>query len=98
MFNRFAFSPRAAMVASGLALAAFTMPAFAAKDAVMAVYSTFTTMDPYDANDTLSFSAAKSFYQGLFGFDKDMKLVNVLCDSYEVSKDGLVYTLSLIHI
>ena len=99
MFNRFsrrfAVSPRAAMVASGLALAAFTMPAFAAKDAVMAVYSTFTTMDPYDANDTLSFSAAKSFYQGLFGFDKDMKLINVLCDSYEVSKDGLVYTFKL---
>lgn len=70
-------------------------PAFAAKDAVMAVYSTFTTLDPYDANDTLSQAAVKSFYQGLFGFDKDMKLVNVLAESYDVSKDGLVYTIKL---
>ena len=54
----------------------------------MAVASTFTTLDPYDANDTLSQAVAKSFYQGLFGFDKDMKMVNVLADSYDVSKDG----------
>ena len=49
----------------------------------------------YDANDTLSQAMAKSFYEGLFGFDKDMKLVNVLCESYDVSKDGLVYTFKL---
>lgn len=82
----------AAVGAIGMLAAA---PAFAAKDAVMAVYSTFTTLDPYDANDTLSQAATKSFYQGLFGFDKDLKLVNVLADSYEVSKDGLVYTFKL---
>lgn len=70
-------------------------PAFAAKDVVMAVQSTFTTMDPYDANDTLSQAVAKSFYEGMFGFDKDMKLVNVLADSYTVSPDGLVYTIKL---
>ncbi|MDR3381668.1 glutathione ABC transporter substrate-binding protein GsiB [Cupriavidus basilensis] len=84
------------LIAGGLALAAFGAgPAFAAKDAVMAVYSTFTTLDPYDANDTLSQAAAKSFYQGLFGFDKDMKLINVLAESYEASKDGLTYTIKL---
>ncbi|RZT41969.1 glutathione transport system substrate-binding protein [Cupriavidus agavae] len=82
----------AAVGAMGMMAAA---PAFAAKDAVMAVYSTFTTLDPYDANDTLSQAATKSFYQGLFGFDKDLKLVNVLADSYDVSKDGLVYTFKL---
>ncbi len=82
----------AAVGAMGMMAAA---PAFAAKDAVMAVYSTFTTLDPYDANDTLSQAAAKTFYQGLFGFDKDMKLVNVLAESYDVSKDGLVYTIKL---
>lgn len=82
----------AAVGAVGMLAAA---PAFAAKDAVMAVYSTFTTLDPYDANDTLSQAETKSFYQGLFGFDKDLKLVNVLAESYEVSKDGLVYTFKL---
>jgi hypothetical protein len=53
-------------------------PAFAAKDVVVAVGSNFTTLDPYDANDTLSQAVAKSFYQGLFGLDKEMKLQNVL--------------------
>src|SRR5437588_293856 len=68
---------------------------FAAKDVTLAVDSTFTTLDPYDANDTLSQAAAKSFYQGLFGFDKDMKMINVLAEGYDVSKDGLVYTIRL---
>lgn len=55
----------------------------------------FTTLDPYDANDTLSQAVAKSFYQGLFGLDKEMKLKNVLAESYTVSDDGLTYTLKL---
>ncbi|NMP27165.1 glutathione ABC transporter substrate-binding protein GsiB [Rahnella sp. SAP-1] len=69
--------------------------AWAAKDVVIAVGSNFTSLDPYDANDTLSQAVAKSFYQGLFGFDKDMKLINVLADSYSVSPDGLTYTIKL---
>jgi glutathione transport system substrate-binding protein len=71
------------------------VPVLAAKDVVFAVASTFTTTDPYDANDTLSQAMAKSFYEGLFGFDKDMKLIPVLADSYTVSPDGLVYTIKL---
>ncbi len=69
--------------------------ALAAKDVKLGVSSTFTTMDPYDANDTLSQNAVRSFYEGLFKMDKDMALQNVLCESYEVSDDGLVYTLKL---
>src|SRR6185369_5374444 len=83
---------------AALALAAaFLTPAFAAKDVIVAVASTFTTMDPYDANDTLSQAVVKSFYQGLFGFDRTMKIVPVLAESYEASKDGLVYTVKLKH-
>jgi glutathione transport system substrate-binding protein len=79
-----------------LALAAtVATPAFAAKDVVAAVASTFTTLDPYDANDTLSQAVVKSIYQGLFGFDRSMKMVPVLADSYQASKDGLVYTVKL---
>ncbi|MBK9703182.1 MAG: glutathione ABC transporter substrate-binding protein GsiB [Betaproteobacteria bacterium] len=70
-------------------------PTHAAKDVVFAVASTFTTTDPYDANDTLSQAMAKSFYQGLYGFDKDMKMIPVLAESHEVTKDGLVYTFKL---
>jgi len=79
-----------------LSLAALAAgPAQAAKDVVLAVASTFTTTDPYDANDTLSQAMAKSFYEGLYGFDKDMKLIPVLAESHDVSKDGLVYTIKL---
>src|SRR5512144_433365 len=70
-------------------------PAYAAKDVEFAVASTFTTTDTYDANDTLSQAMAKSFYQGLYGFDKDMKMIPVLADSYTASKDGLIYTFKL---
>jgi len=58
--------------------AAMAVPAYAAKDVVFAVASQFTTTDPYDANDTLSQAMAKSFYEGLFGFDNDMKVIPVL--------------------
>jgi glutathione transport system substrate-binding protein len=69
--------------------------AHASKDVVVAVQSNFTTTDPYDANDTLSLNMAKSFYQGLYGFDKDLKMQPVLAESHSVSKDGLVYTVKL---
>ncbi|OON40907.1 glutathione ABC transporter substrate-binding protein GsiB [Izhakiella australiensis] len=79
----------------GLLSSAAAAPAWAAKDITVAVGSNFTTLDPYDANDTLSQAVAKSFYEGLFGFDKDMKLENVLAESYQASADGLTYTIKL---
>src|SRR5256886_5888668 len=87
---------RRSLTVTALALRAlFAAPAHAAKDGVFAVASTFTPTDPYDANDTLSQAMAKSFYEGLYGFDKDMKMIRVLAESYEASKDGLVYTIKL---
>lgn len=82
------------LIAAALALTA-AAPAMAAKDVVVAVGSNFTTLDPYDANDTLSQAVAKSFYQGLFGLDKDMKVQKVLAKDYSVSQDGKVYTIQL---
>jgi glutathione transport system substrate-binding protein len=87
--------PRTLIAGASLLGALLAGPVFAAKDVVFAVASTFTTTDPYDANDTLSQAMAKSFYEGLFGFDKDMKLIPVLAESYTVSPDGLVYTIKL---
>ncbi|XTZ37114.1 glutathione ABC transporter substrate-binding protein GsiB [Salmonella enterica] len=83
------------LLGAGMILALITAPAFAAKEVVVAVGSNFTTLDPYDANDTLSQAVAKSFYQGLFGLDREMILRNVLAESYSVSDDGLVYTITL---
>lgn len=85
------FRPRALFVAGASAFAlSAASPAFAQQNVVVAVYSTFTTMDPYDANDTVSQAVVKSFYEGLFGFDKDMKLVNVLATGYKASTDAKV--------
>ncbi len=86
---------RSGLVALGIATALMASCAFAAKDVVVAVGSNFTTLNPYDANDTLSQAVAKSFYQGLFGLDKEMKLKNVLAESYTVSDDGITYTVKL---
>jgi len=84
-----------AALAGLIGLAGIAAPAYAAKDVVVAVQSNFTSTDPYDANDTLSQAVAKSFYQGLYGFDKDLKMIPVLAESHTVSKDGLVYTFKL---
>lgn len=82
-------------LAAALSLSLLSMSAMAAKNIVIAVGSNFTTLDPYDANDTLSQSVAKSFYQGLFGFDEQLKIQKVLAESYQVSADGLNYTIKL---
>ncbi|WP_195918342.1 glutathione ABC transporter substrate-binding protein GsiB [Erwinia sorbitola] len=86
---------RKLLLTAGLLGTVVALPAWAAKDVTIAVASNFTTLDPYDANDTLSQAVAKSFYQGLFGFDKEMKLENVLAESYQASPDGLIYTIKL---
>lgn len=91
----YAFGRKFVGIAAALALAAPLAAVSAPKTATLAVASTFTTLDPYDANDTLSQAAAKSFYQGLFGFDKDQKLEPVLAESWTATKDGLTYTIKL---
>ncbi len=90
------FAP-AACAAAALSFAIALAPAAEASEITVAIASTFTTMDPYDAGDTLSQAAAKSFYEGLFGFDKDMKRIPVLAESAEASPDGLVYMVKLRH-
>ena len=87
--------PEISKIFAALLLCGMAAGAQAAGDVVIAVASTLTTTDPYDANDTLSQAIAKTFYQGLFGFDKDMKLIPVLAESQSVSADGLTYTIKL---
>lgn len=69
--------------------------ALAAKDAVLAIGGQPETLDPYNTNTTLTTAVTKSFYQGLFEFDQDLKIKPVLAESFTVSKDGLVYTFKL---
>ncbi len=88
--------PRGLTIASGLlALMLGTAPALAAKDVVLAIGGQPETLDPYNTNTTLTTAVTKSFYQGLFEFDKDLKVRPVLAESYTVSDDGLVYIFKL---
>lgn len=61
----------------------------------IAVNANFISLDPHNTGDTLSISGTRSMYQALMGFDKDMKLIPVLAESYEISSDSLVYTFKL---
>ncbi len=69
--------------------------ALAAKDVTFAVAIALETLDPYNTNSTLNQAAGKAYYEGLFEFDKDLKLQNKLATDYSVSPDGLVYTIKL---
>ncbi|WP_047462501.1 glutathione ABC transporter substrate-binding protein GsiB [Rhizobium rhizogenes] len=85
-------------LASGLvALLSFgaAVPALAAGDVVLAIGGQPETLDPYNTNTTLTTAVTKSFYQGLFEFDKDLKVHPVLAERYTVSDDGLVYNFKL---
>lgn len=87
---------RALLAGSALALGLTAhSSAYAASDVVLAVAQAFETLDPYNTNSTGTQSAGRAYYEGLYGFDKDLKLVNVLAESHEVSSDGRVYTFKL---
>ena len=81
-----------AAMALGLTVAA---PAMAAKDVKLVLYSQATTTDPWDSNDTVSQGMSKTFYEGLYAFDQNLKLKPKLALSHEVSPDGTVYTFTL---
>lgn len=77
------------------ALAAALAPAAEARDITVAVSANFTTLDPYNASDLLSRNVAKSFYEGLYAFDKDLTPQPQLAESHTVSPDGLEYVFKL---
>ncbi len=79
----------AAPLATGLARPA------AAADLVIGVDSNMPHLDPANTNDTLSQSAERMMYQGLYGFDRDMKLIPALAESYEANADATEFVFHL---
>ena len=59
------------------------------------VSANLITLDPANANDTLSQSAARLLLEGLLGFDKDMKVIPLLAESYDASEDAMEFTFHL---
>lgn len=92
---------RRALLGSALGLAALPAHrAYAAAegpsgDLVVGVPDNLTGLDPADVNDTLSQSACRLMFQGLYGFDKDMKLIPVLAESYQANEDATEFTFKL---
>ena len=84
--------------AIALAFGVFTAPlAMASKDVTVAVAITLDSLDPYNTQSTLAQAVAKSYYEGLLTFDKDLKVKPWLATSYTASPDGLTYTFKLRH-
>ncbi len=59
------------------------------------VNANLLTLDPADANDTLSQSAARLMLEGLLSFDKDMKVIPQLAERYEADEGATEFTFHL---
>ena len=72
-------------------------PTFAAgtKDITYAAESTVKSLDPHDTSDTYSGAIEKAICQGLMGFDKDMKIIPVLAESYTFNDTATQFTFKL---
>lgn len=92
--HRLRFRPflAAASLAAGLVAAPAVL---AAANVTVAVSATMDSLDPYNTNSTLSQAVGKSYYEGLFTFDRELKVQPLLATGYEVSDDGLQYTFTL---
>ncbi len=89
------WSSRAALVLAAAAAACTLNAPAEAKEITVAVGAAFSTLDPYDCPDVMTRAVAKSIYEGLFTWDKDLNAIPQLAEGYEVSEDGLVYTIKL---
>jgi glutathione transport system substrate-binding protein len=72
-------------------------PARAAGDVVIGLDATILGLDPADLNDNLSMTATRTMLQGLYGFDKDMKMIPVLAESCEANAAASEYVVHLRH-
>lgn len=73
-----------------------SQPAAAKKTAAtVAMSGDAVSLDPHDTNDNLSYGIENTMYEGLVGFDKDMKVIPVLAETWEASSDAKTFTFHL---
>lgn len=79
------------------ALAPARLPAGAQapRTVTVGLYADAISLDPYDSNDNLSLGVEREVYDGLLGFDSDMKAIPQLATSWEASPDAKVFTFHL---
>jgi glutathione transport system substrate-binding protein len=79
------------------AVLAAAAPAYAAGDVVIGLDANVVGLDPADLNDNLSMSASRTMLQGLYGFDKEMKMIPVLAESYAANEEATEFVIKLRH-
>ncbi len=62
---------------------------------VVATASDFVTMDPADTNMTLDGGVQRLIMDGMFGFDKDGKVIDMLATGYKANSDATQFTITL---
>ena len=79
------------------ALAPARLPASAQapRTVTVGLYADAISLDPEDSNDNLSLGVEREVYDGLLGFDPDMKAIPQLATSWEASPDAKVFTFHL---
>jgi glutathione transport system substrate-binding protein len=87
-------------LAAAAALAVVALPASltqarAAGDVVIGLDANIVGLDPADLNDNLSMTATRTMLQGLYGFDKDMKMIPVLATGYEANAEATEFVIKL---
>ncbi|MFZ3044896.1 MAG: ABC transporter substrate-binding protein, partial [Desulfatirhabdiaceae bacterium] len=71
-------------------------PALAAsKDIIYASESTAKSLDPHDTSDTYSGAIEKTMMEGLMGFDKELKVIPLLAESYTFNDAATEFTFKL---
>lgn len=93
--------PRRFFIGGSLALAAapalspLAARAAEGKDLTIGIADNLTGLDPANLNDNLSLSACRLMFQGLYGFDKDMKLIPALAESYTANDAATEFVFKL---
>ncbi|WP_108660313.1 ABC transporter substrate-binding protein [Acuticoccus kandeliae] len=75
--------------------AAFAASSASAQELVWARYGDIDSLDPHRATSTLSMQVWDQIYDTLLAFDENGKPQPNLAKSWEISEDGLTYTLTL---
>jgi glutathione transport system substrate-binding protein len=81
--------------AAGLAFQGLAYAQTPSGTLTVGVPANLLSLDPANANDTLSQSTARLMLEGLLGFDRDMKVVPLLAESYEADEMATEFTFHL---
>lgn len=81
---------------AGIVSASMLVPALSwAETLTVGVPVNLTKLDPTNINDTLTMTSLRLVYQGLLGFDKDLKVQPLLAERFEASADAKEFTFYL---